>query len=296
MSTVKDDGAATDPRRGAPARFGPANVLRGIGAVRTGEIVSLNLPLVDPQPPFGRSPLRRTMRLHNDVRPIDGGRYVVINDDEVSFALQGSSQWDSFAHFGLIEPGSEAVYHGPTGYAETFRTDSADTVGIQALGPAIVGRGVLLDMVAALGADGFLPPETRITRDDVLAALERQRISILPGDTVLLFTGFEAYRRSIGGAFPAACAGLDRSSAGLWQELDILAIASDNLAVEAVPADFSIHIAVLRDAGIPIGELWSLEALAAACRLDERYDFLLASVPLNIHGAFGSTANAVAIR
>lgn len=264
--------------------------------MRTGEVISLNLPLADPITPLGRSPLKRTMRLHNDVRAIDGGRYIVINDDEVAFALQGSSQWDSFAHFGLIEPGSDAVYHGPTGYEETFRTDSADTIGIQALGPGIVGRGVLLDMVAALGAEEFLPPDVRITKEDVLAAIELQRITIEPGDTVLLFVGFEAYRRSIGGLFPTSCAGLDGSSAALWSELDILAIASDNIAVEALPADFAIHIAVLRDAGIPIGELWSLEALATACRADGRYDFLLASVPLNIHGAFGSPANAVAIR
>jgi hypothetical protein len=42
--------------------------------------------------------------------------------------------------------------------------------------------------------------------------------------------------------------------------------------------------------------LWALEELATACREDGVYEFLLVSVPLNLPYAFGSPANAVAIR
>jgi kynurenine formamidase len=76
----------------------------------------------------------------------------------------------------------------------------------------------------------------------------------------------------------------------------VLALASDNPAVEALPADHALHIAMLRGRGVPLGELWALRELATACRADGRYDFLLNSVPLRIHGAFGSPINAVAIR
>ena len=285
-----------DRRRGAPARFGGENVLRGLTAARTGRIISLNLPLDDPIAPFGRAPFTRTMRLHNDLRPLGDGRYIVINDDEVSFALQGSSQWDAFAHFGAIVPGEEGVYTGGHGLEQTFRTISPAELGMQALGPGVVARGVLLDFVALVGNDdGFVPGDLRLNRGHVEAALERQQVSIEPGDAVLVYTGYERRRALLGGAFPDQVAGLDGSTVALWEELDILALAADNSAVEATPADFSIHIGLLRDRGIPLGELWALEELATVCREEGRSDFLLASVPLNIPTAFGSTANAVAI-
>lgn len=282
--------------RGAPARFGAENVLRGLAAARTGRIVSLNAELADSHVPFGRAPFRRTMRLHNQVRPLQDGGYVVINDDEVSFALQGSSQWDSFAHFGHITPGDSGAYFGGVGLDETYPSMTTETLGIQALGPGIVCRAVLLDVVGTVGPDtGFLGGDVMIDRALVEETLQRQDVSVEPGDAVLLYTGFERHRASLGGAFPARTAGLIGDTVELWRELDILALASDNPAVERTPADYSVHIGVLRDMGVPMGELWALGALADICREEERYDFCLASVPLAIHGAFGSTANAVAI-
>jgi hypothetical protein len=44
-----------------------------------------------------------------------------------------------------------------------------------------------------------------------------------------------------------------------------------------------------------IGELFSFGPLAAACRREGRYEFLFAAVPLNVTGAVGSPANAVAV-
>ena len=113
---------------------------------------------------------------------------------------------------------------------------------------------------------------------------------------MLLYTGFERRRQALGGRYPLESAGVDGSTVALWQELDILALIGDNPAVEAMPCDYDIHIGLLRDLGMPLGELWALDRLAQACRDDGRYDFLLTSVPLNIDGAFGSPANALAIR
>jgi hypothetical protein len=88
---------------GAPARFANANVLRGLRAVKTGEVISLNLELDDGDVPFGRPRFTRTARLLNDLRELPDGRFLVINDDQIELALQGSSQWDSFAHHGVID-------------------------------------------------------------------------------------------------------------------------------------------------------------------------------------------------
>jgi kynurenine formamidase len=288
--------AALDARVGAPARFDRDNVLRGLAAAVTGEIVSLNAELDDPHPPFGRTPFKRSVRLHNQFRPLPNGGFAVINDDDVSLALQGSSQWDSFAHFGYVPPGGDAknVYHGGAGMVETFPAPSAGTLGIQALGPGIVCRGVLLDVVSIVGGD-FLDGDVVIDRRLLEQTIERQDVQPIPGDALIVHTGFEKRRASLGGQYPAEIAGLVADAVGLIRELDPFALASDNAGVERNPADYSIHIGVLRDLGIPLGELWATEALAQRCRSLGRYDFCLASVPLAIHGAFGSTANAVAI-
>lgn len=47
--------------------------------------------------------------------------------------------------------------------------------------------------------------------------------------------------------------------------------------------------------GMPLGELWDLEALAIACEEEKRWSFFLTSAPLNNPGGIASPPNAVAI-
>jgi len=284
-------------RRGSPARFGPDNVLRGLKASKTGEVISLNLPLDDPNPPFGRGPFRRHVRLHNQVRPLDGTRMVLINDDEISIALQGSSQWDSLAHFGVIQPGTSGVYFDGVPLSETYPQNYAPNLGIDAFGPGFVARGVLADVVGWAGEGReFLEGDYRIDRNKLERCLADQGSVVEPGDILLIYTGFQKRRALLGGVYPPDTAGLDASTVDLLVGMNLLALASDNPAIEATPTDYAIHIGLLVGEGLPLGELWALDELAAACRQDGRYDFLLVSVPLNVPGAFGSTANAIAIR
>ena len=58
---------------------------------------------------------------------------------------------------------------------------------------------------------------------------------------------------------------------------------------------YTIHVDLLARLGIPIGEFWQLEALAAACADAARYEFLLTSAPMNAPGGSGTPANALAI-
>lgn len=52
------------------------------------------------------------------------------------------------------------------------------------------------------------------------------------------------------------------------------------------------HIALW---GMPIGELWDLEALAAECGAQNRWNFFFTSAPLNLKGGISSTPNALAV-
>jgi kynurenine formamidase len=84
-------------------------------------------------------------------------------------------------------------------------------------------------------------------------------------------------------------------------EHDIAAVCADNVAVEVMrqPDDvplMAFHMVALRDMGMPLGELFVLEDLAAACRADGIYDFFFAAPPLYVPGGVGSPLNPLAIR
>ena len=76
------------------------------------------------------------------------------------------------------------------------------------------------------------------------------------------------------------------------------AVAVDNPGVEVSPGDpwfGTLHRRLIPGLGFAIGELFTFEALAAACDAAGRHDFLFVSVPLNMPGGVGSPANAIGI-
>ena len=48
--------------------------------------------------------------------------------------------------------------------------------------------------------------------------------------------------------------------------------------------------------GLPLGEMFDLEALAAECAADGVYEFLLVAAPLPVTGAVGAPVAPVAVR
>ncbi len=82
----------------------------------------------------------------------------------------------------------------------------------------------------------------------------------------------------------------------------VVAIAADNYAVEAYPANgddpccaaLPLHEHCLFKLGIHLGELWRLTPLAQWLRNHKRYRFLLTAPPLNLPGAVASPVTPVA--
>ncbi len=57
-----------------------------------------------------------------------------------------------------------------------------------------------------------------------------------------------------------------------------------------------MHRALIPLLGLPLGELWDLDALATDCAEEGRYTCLLTVAPLPVVGGVGSPANAIALR
>jgi hypothetical protein len=245
-------------------------------------------------------------------------------DDRVdNLYLQGTTQVDGLRHFrhpdhgfwnrvpdARVVPGSPTI--GVNRYAER----------------CIVGRGVLLDVDRHLRARGRAldhrsgePFEVALL-DEVASA---QGVTIERGDVLMIRTGWLAhYFGELTDAQRAAvpadlrCPGLlqaRETPEWLWDH-GIAVAASDNVGLEAIPSvpqspfvserdraagTDPIHAGLMHPTliallGLCIGELWDLEALAADCSADGRWDCMVTCKPLFVVGGVGSPANAIAIK
>ena len=154
---------------------------------------------------------------------------------------------------------------------------------------------------------------TIITKDELAECAKAQGVTVETGDILLIRTGWlrwyleeatpEQKQRMAGEAMTDLRAPgigpVDEMAAYLW-DLHIAAIAADNPSLEAWPpgpdSGGFLHFTLLPHFGMPIGELWSLDDLAADCAADGVYEFMLTSAPLNVPGGVGSPPNALAIK
>lgn len=285
--------------RGCLALITDERVTEAAKEIRSGERVSLSVPLGEFTPALSgnRGDLEHVIR-----RTRSGGDDLVHN-----FYLQESSQWDGFAHVRYRE-------YGFLGGREVEALEQGE-LGMDHMAPTgIIARGVLADIPGLWAArNKEWHPETRyeITTQDVEEALSNQNTTTRPGDVLLVRTGWVGWyqartneeRRALAGTMTNAAlptAGLtqgDSFARWLWNN-QIAAVAADNPALEAIPvpkgAGF-LHRYLIPLLGIPIGELWALDALAETCARHNRWTFLLASIPLNLPKGVGSPNNAVAI-
>jgi kynurenine formamidase len=286
-----------DDQLGTINQLTPERVRTAIGLVRSGEVVSLTLPITAFDPPFyGRDPIGHA------VYRVDRNYW----DDRLdSFLPQGSTHWDGLRHMQAREFGwwggltDEAAMHPGPG-----------SLGIEHWARhAIVGRGVLLDLEAELSAKdpGYDAHVTRSVGVDVLeAAASRQGIETEPGDILCIRFGWLARYRGLDpagrreAATADAFAGLaadEGMARWLWNRR-LSAVAADNPAIEVSPGKRevgSLHRRLLPLLGFALGELFDFDELARRCAVEGRWSFLFASVPLHILGGVGSPANAIAI-
>ena len=295
-------------------RFGCLNLLtpertaEAARLVRRGAVFAMNWDMALPDPPlFGRAAFEHQVQwLPNEVG----------HDDELSgWNTQSSSQWDGFRHIKSANHGFyggvEDADHGINHWAER----------------GLAGRAVLLDVARwrenqgrPIKADAPDPIEP----GELAETASAQGVEIREGDVLLIRTGWITWYTAQSAEVRSALAG-DLKAPGLrpgeatartlW-DLHVAAVAGDNPALEvwppgalATPEQFQemladpdrgleifVHFSLLPLLGLPIGEMWYLDALAADCAADGVYEGFFTSAPLNLPSGVASPPNAVVIK
>ncbi len=284
-----------EDERGTINLITPERLVEAAKLVRRGAIFDLGIPFDGngPQPGGGRiNPVRLMSETGADQDYPGGFHYA---DDYVFMPLQSASQWDGLAHVHYDDhlyngfPSSDVSPHG------------AKHCSIDKMAKGIVGRGVLLDIARLKGVDWLQAGEV-ITPDDLDAAAERQGVTVGPGDILLFRTGWRTkfVREKDANAFMAGEPGLGLACAEWLHAHDVAALGSDNWAIEVLPGEnddvFAVHMVLIRDMGMTLGEILDLDELAADCEADGVWEFLLTAPPIKFTAAVGSPINPLAIK
>jgi kynurenine formamidase len=261
----------------------PDLVKQAAGLVKSGQVYSLSMPLAAEGPQWPqRHKTWRVTTFRNP--PNDRGSA----DDVVTLHSHSGTHMDALCHIWY----DNQLYNGYNA-AEHVTSAGATRNSIDRV-PAIVGRGLLLDIAGWKGVDHLQLGEA-ITAADLDACAAAQGVTVQPGDLLLLRTGWMrlfAHNREL---YDSGEPGIDESTIPWLKAHDIVAVGADNQAVEVLteipPSRLPVHTAAIRDLGIYLVENLNLDALAA----DRVYESLLVIAPLQLTGAIGSPVNPIAI-
>ena len=278
---------ATD-ERGAGNHMKPETVLRAARLIKTGEVFELGRVLSESMPmPAGRRFEILTKRTRND----PGTNHRGSNEELVVAEIgQVGTQFDTFSHQMI----------GSSMYNCVKLEDIASRAGFTKLGVqqvgALVTRGVLID-VAALKRTPVLAENYEITPQDLLQALAEQKLTLQPGDAVLIHTGWGTLWGKDSARYQRLSPGIGTAAAEWLAKQDPMLVGSDNTAVEISPNPNPqlagpVHQIMLVVNGIHLLENLRLDELAAR----RAHEFALIVEPLKIQGGTGSTVAPIAIR
>jgi len=258
-------------------------VSAGIRLVELGQPFFTGMPCSPNHPGFRMTLIRR----HGDMVRADGGsaaNEIIVTGGHVGTHVDALSH---VSHDGVMYGGVDAAEAQVGG---SFRALGAEHT------PALLRRGVLLDVARTLGVD-VLAPGQGVGAAELQAALERCGTDLRPGDVALVRTGWAQH-------FDDAERYLSRADGvpgvtpdgGRWlADARVSATGSDTTAFEQIlpgagHSVLPVHRILLVENGIHIIEHMALEEVSAAGLTE--FTFVMA--PLRIVGGTGSPVRPLA--
>lgn len=277
-----------EDERGSANHMGPVSVLRAKELIRTGEVIELAHVLSSDMPLFGT----RRFDLHTKRTTMNPQSNRRGSNEELVVAEIGQvgTQFDGFAH-----QTHEDRWYNCIPVSENATRNGFTRLGIENVG-MLMTRGVLLD-IAGLKGVAVLPDDYEITVSDLEAALSRQSLKLMPGDAILIHTGWGTLWAKDNPRYVKGCPGIGITAAEWLAKQDPMILGSDNWPVEIAPnpdleLSLPVHQIALVVNGIHLLENLKLDELAAK----GVHEFAFVIQPLKLQGGTGSTVSPVAIR
>ena len=285
-----------EDERGTLNFITPNKLVAAAKLVKQGKTFDLGIPLDSngPQPGGGRINPVHLMSQTGDTQIFPGGFQFA--DDYIFMPLQGATQWDALAH----------VYYDGQLY-NGFPSAEVTVIGaahcsIDKISKGVAGRGVLLDLARLNGVD-WMEAGTVITPADLEAAEAAHGVRVGSGDILVFRTGWRKLflEHKSATEFMSGEPGLGRDCCEWLHEREVAAVCSDNWAIEVLPGEdpeamLQVHMVLIRDMGVTLGEILDLEELAADCAADGVYDFFFCAPPLKVTKGVGSPINPLAMK
>lgn len=275
----------------------PKHVVDAAGLIRRGEIFDLGIPIESTGPsglPGRTNPIHLMSEAGGVEQEYPGG--IKWADDYIFMPTHSATQWDALAHVWY----DDQLYNGFPASNVTER--GARRCAIDAFAKGVVGRGVLLDLARLFDVE-WLEGGYVVTPDDFDRAAAQQEVEICSGDILLFRTGWRRkfLQERSATEWMASEPGIGVGATEWIHEKELSALCSDNWGIEVIPNEDPdvvnpVHCLLLRDLGIPLGEIFDLEELGDDCARDGVYEFFFCAPPLKITGGVGSPINPLAIK
>ena len=194
---------ATD-ERGSGNHMTPANVLRAAHLIKTGETFELShvlgrdMPLVP-----GRQYDVHTKRTTG---PFGANQRYSNEELVISEIGQVGTQFDGFTHQAI-----DRLLYNCIKMDEIATRNGFTKLGMEKVG-TLMTRGVLIDIAGLKGVD-ILPINYEITVADLEQALQKQGLSLQPGDAVLIYTGWSKHWGVDNKLYMSGCPGIGVAAA-----------------------------------------------------------------------------------
>jgi kynurenine formamidase len=274
--------------RGSGNHMKPASVMRAAQLIKTGEVIEIAHVMNDKMPFFGtrRFDVHTKRTFMNDLSNRRGSNEEIV----IPEIGQVGTQFDGFAH----QSHEDSHYN-------CFKTGAISSrggftkLGIEKVG-TLMTLGVLIDVAGLKGVD-MLPDTYEITIKDLQDALAKQRITLQPGDAVLINTSWNKLWAKDNARYVKSCPGIGVAATEWLARQDPMLIGSDGWPVEVAPnpdpkLSLPVHQVALVVNGIHLLENLKLDDLAAK----QVYEFAFVMQPIKAQGFTGSTVAPVAIR
>jgi kynurenine formamidase len=277
-----------DDTLGALNLITPEKTAQALSLIKNNKIYDLGMEYYDGFPAFPPRYWKSWILTHHLKKPYGKNQATFL--EEVLNVCPGiSTQIDGLGHAGIGD-----MYYNGNNYRDFAGTTELKKFGIEKIVPVIT-RGVMIDMAGCKGVE-MLGPQEEISKDDMVACLEKEGMEIEPGDVVLFNTGWSKMIAKDPVVFATTEPGPGLDAGRYLIEKGAAFVGSDTWGMEVVPNPnpelvFPLHNLLLTMNGVYILENFDLAELAK----DKVYEFCLILTAPKMRGMVQAILQPIAI-